>query len=186
VFSKRWPDCIFYHIMHLWILFCSRIFVHVFLKFTWFMVYCMATEVCFCPQLLDCALGHNESALFRRAQLKALVSIHGKEVTLSYHSASWVVFMLNQVYDSVASTMTGWQGWRAYSWWDYNHKWSLGSDWKGIYHIHNLRPIFHSIEVMLISEGNTDNISKCECTWYKAKHCYTCYLVKWLLPWYEL
>jgi len=43
------------------------------------MVYCMATQVCFCPQLLDCALGHNESALFRRAQLKALVSIHGKE-----------------------------------------------------------------------------------------------------------
>ncbi|KAG1331771.1 DUF21 domain-containing protein [Cocos nucifera] len=30
-------------------------------------------------KLLDCALGHNESALFRRAQLKALVSIHGKE-----------------------------------------------------------------------------------------------------------
>lgn len=31
-------------------------------------------------QILDWALGHNESALFRRAQLKALVSIHGKEV----------------------------------------------------------------------------------------------------------
>ncbi|KQK06407.1 DUF21 domain-containing protein At4g14240 [Brachypodium distachyon] len=30
-------------------------------------------------KLLDCALGHNESALFRRAQLKALVSIHSKE-----------------------------------------------------------------------------------------------------------
>ncbi|WOL12594.1 hypothetical protein Cni_G21361 [Canna indica] len=30
-------------------------------------------------KILDCALGHNESALFRRAQLKALVSIHGKE-----------------------------------------------------------------------------------------------------------
>ncbi|XP_008776436.1 DUF21 domain-containing protein At4g14240-like [Phoenix dactylifera] len=30
-------------------------------------------------KLLDCALGHGESALFRRAQLKALVSIHGKE-----------------------------------------------------------------------------------------------------------
>ncbi|KAJ6794289.1 DUF21 domain-containing protein-like [Iris pallida] len=30
-------------------------------------------------KLLDYALGHNESALFRRAQLKALVSIHGKE-----------------------------------------------------------------------------------------------------------
>jgi metal transporter CNNM len=35
----------------------------------------------FSPQILDSALGHNESALFRRAQLKALVSIHGKEVT---------------------------------------------------------------------------------------------------------
>lgn len=30
-------------------------------------------------QVLDCVLGHNE-ALFRRAQLKALVSIHGQEV----------------------------------------------------------------------------------------------------------
>ncbi|URD75186.1 DUF21 domain-containing protein [Musa troglodytarum] len=30
-------------------------------------------------KILDCALGHNESALFRRAQLKALVSIHGQE-----------------------------------------------------------------------------------------------------------
>ncbi|KAL5995871.1 hypothetical protein ACLOJK_025943 [Asimina triloba] len=30
-------------------------------------------------KLLDCLLGHNESALFRRAQLKALVSIHGQE-----------------------------------------------------------------------------------------------------------
>ncbi|XP_074579308.1 DUF21 domain-containing protein At4g14240-like [Curcuma longa] len=30
-------------------------------------------------KILDCALGHNESALFRRAQLKALVSIHSKE-----------------------------------------------------------------------------------------------------------
>ncbi|KAF3793048.1 DUF21 domain-containing protein [Nymphaea thermarum] len=30
-------------------------------------------------KILDFLLGHNESALFRRAQLKALVSIHGKE-----------------------------------------------------------------------------------------------------------
>ncbi|XP_072959645.1 DUF21 domain-containing protein At4g14240-like [Typha angustifolia] len=30
-------------------------------------------------KILDWALGHNESALFRRAQLKALVSIHSKE-----------------------------------------------------------------------------------------------------------
>lgn len=30
-------------------------------------------------KVLDCILGHNQSALFRRAQLKALVSIHGLE-----------------------------------------------------------------------------------------------------------
>lgn len=30
-------------------------------------------------KILDHILGHNDSALFRRAQLKALVSIHGKE-----------------------------------------------------------------------------------------------------------
>jgi hypothetical protein len=119
----------------------------------------------FFSQLLDCALGHNESALFRRAQLKALVSIHSKEVMLSYHSASWEVSMLNQGYITLVSfTMTGWQGWRAYSWWDYNHKWSLGSDWKGVYHIHTY-------------------IWRSKCTWYKAKCCYTWYYVQWLLPW---
>ncbi len=32
-------------------------------------------------QILDYLIGHNDSALFRRAQLKALVSIHGKEVS---------------------------------------------------------------------------------------------------------
>jgi hypothetical protein len=32
-------------------------------------------------QILDYLLGHNDSALFQRAQLKALVSIHGKEVS---------------------------------------------------------------------------------------------------------
>uniref|UniRef100_A0A1D1YV68 DUF21 domain-containing protein At4g14240 n=1 Tax=Anthurium amnicola TaxID=1678845 RepID=A0A1D1YV68_9ARAE len=30
-------------------------------------------------KILDCVLGHNQSALFRRAQLKVLVSIHSKE-----------------------------------------------------------------------------------------------------------
>jgi hypothetical protein len=30
-------------------------------------------------EILDYNLGHNDSALFWRAQLKALVSIHGKE-----------------------------------------------------------------------------------------------------------
>ena len=38
-------------------------------------------EIYVISQLLDFALGHDESAYFRRAQLKALVSIHGKEVT---------------------------------------------------------------------------------------------------------
>lgn len=113
--------------------------------FTWFMVYWLVAEVieiCFSPQILDCALGHNESALFRRAQLKALVSIHSKEVTLSYHSAL-EVFMFNQGYVTVrASTITGWQGWRAYPWWDYNHKWSLGPDRKGVQHLHYMWPIF--------------------------------------------
>lgn len=33
-------------------------------------------------QILDCVLGHND-ALFRRAQLKALVSIHSQEVNLT-------------------------------------------------------------------------------------------------------
>jgi metal transporter CNNM len=32
-------------------------------------------------KILDYLLGHNDSALFRRAQLKALLSIHGKEVS---------------------------------------------------------------------------------------------------------
>lgn len=32
-------------------------------------------------QVLDAVLGHND-ALFRRAQLKALVSIHGQEVPM--------------------------------------------------------------------------------------------------------
>jgi hypothetical protein len=32
-------------------------------------------------QILDYLFCHNDSALFRRAQLKALVSIHGKEVS---------------------------------------------------------------------------------------------------------
>ena len=32
-------------------------------------------------QVLDALIGHND-ALFRRAQLKALVSIHGQEVSL--------------------------------------------------------------------------------------------------------
>lgn len=31
-------------------------------------------------QILDHLLGHSDSALFRRAQLKAFVGIHGKEV----------------------------------------------------------------------------------------------------------
>lgn len=38
--------------------------------------------MCRSLQLLDYLLGHDDSAFFRRAQLKALVSIHGKEVRL--------------------------------------------------------------------------------------------------------
>ncbi|KAH9561869.1 hypothetical protein CY35_05G044300 [Sphagnum magellanicum] len=34
-------------------------------------------------KILDYLLSHNDSALFRRAQLKALVSIHGKEALMS-------------------------------------------------------------------------------------------------------
>ncbi|RRT45752.1 hypothetical protein B296_00038306, partial [Ensete ventricosum] len=41
---------------------------------------------CMWIQILDCALGHNESALFRRAQLKALVSIHSKERFRSFQA----------------------------------------------------------------------------------------------------
>ncbi|RWV97914.1 hypothetical protein GW17_00039268 [Ensete ventricosum] len=45
-----------------------------------------AAMECMWIQILDCALGHNESALFRRAQLKALVSIHSKERFRSFQA----------------------------------------------------------------------------------------------------
>ena len=38
----------------------------------------------YCVQLLDMILGHKNAGLFRRAQLKALVSIHGEEVSLEF------------------------------------------------------------------------------------------------------
>ncbi|XP_020102959.1 DUF21 domain-containing protein At4g14240-like [Ananas comosus] len=61
---------------------CTRYGLAVGANFVWLVRILMV--VC-CPiaypigKILDWALGHNESALFRRAQLKALVSIHGKE-----------------------------------------------------------------------------------------------------------
>ncbi|RRT56550.1 hypothetical protein B296_00043178, partial [Ensete ventricosum] len=42
-------------------------------------------------KILDYALGHSESALFRRAQLKVLVSIHSKEVKLSSDILEYVI-----------------------------------------------------------------------------------------------
>ncbi|ONK62834.1 uncharacterized protein A4U43_C07F8610 [Asparagus officinalis] len=61
---------------------CTRYGLAVGANFVWLVRILMV--VCYpiaypIGKLLDFALGHNESALFRRAQLKALVSIHGKE-----------------------------------------------------------------------------------------------------------
>ncbi|KAK1318761.1 DUF21 domain-containing protein [Acorus calamus] len=61
---------------------CSRYGLAVGANFVWLVRILMM--VCYpiaypIGKILDCALGHNESAIFRRAQLKALVSIHGKE-----------------------------------------------------------------------------------------------------------
>ncbi|KAK1295150.1 DUF21 domain-containing protein [Acorus calamus] len=61
---------------------CSRYGLSVGANFVWLVRILMI--VCYpiaypIGKILDCALGHNESAIFRRAQLKALVSIHGKE-----------------------------------------------------------------------------------------------------------
>jgi len=39
------------------------------------------------PQVLDAVIGHNDT-LFRRAQLKALVSIHSQEV-VSLYDLTW-------------------------------------------------------------------------------------------------
>ncbi|KAG9457408.1 hypothetical protein H6P81_001916 [Aristolochia fimbriata] len=61
---------------------CTRYGLAVGANFVWLVRILMV--VCYpvaypIGKLLDCVLGHNESALFRRAQLKALVSIHSKE-----------------------------------------------------------------------------------------------------------
>ncbi|XP_077240644.1 DUF21 domain-containing protein At4g14240-like isoform X2 [Tasmannia lanceolata] len=61
---------------------CTRYGLAVGANFVWLVKILMI--VCYpiaypIGKLLDCMLGHNESALFRRAQLKALVSIHSKE-----------------------------------------------------------------------------------------------------------
>ncbi|KAJ7526535.1 hypothetical protein O6H91_16G010800 [Diphasiastrum complanatum] len=61
---------------------CSRYGLSVGANLLWlvriamFMCYPVAFPV---GKILDALLGHNNSAIFRRAQLKALVSIHGKE-----------------------------------------------------------------------------------------------------------
>ncbi|XP_074569832.1 DUF21 domain-containing protein At4g14240-like isoform X2 [Curcuma longa] len=61
---------------------CSRYGLAVGANFVWLVRILMV--ICYpisypIGKILDCALGHNESALFRRAQLKALVSIHSLE-----------------------------------------------------------------------------------------------------------
>ncbi|XP_057812795.1 DUF21 domain-containing protein At4g14240 [Cryptomeria japonica] len=61
---------------------CSRYGLAVGANFVWLVRVLMI--VCYpiaypVGKVLDFVLGHNESALFRRAQLKALVSIHGQE-----------------------------------------------------------------------------------------------------------
>lgn len=52
------------------------------------------TELFMLLQILDCALGHND-ALFRRAQLKALVSIHSQEVNLTQSEFLYVYSSIN-------------------------------------------------------------------------------------------
>merc|ERR1711915_569009 len=61
---------------------CSRYGLAVGANFVWLVRVLMI--ICYpiaypVGKVLDCVLGHNESALFRRAQLKALVPIHGQE-----------------------------------------------------------------------------------------------------------
>ncbi|KAL5229639.1 hypothetical protein ABZP36_028415 [Zizania latifolia] len=61
---------------------CTRYGLEVGANFVWLVRILMV--ICYpisypIGKLLDCALGHNASALFRRAQLKVLVSIHSKE-----------------------------------------------------------------------------------------------------------
>eukprot|EP01018_Ginkgo_biloba_P026227 Gb_06178 [translate_table: standard] len=61
---------------------CSRYGLAVGANFVWLVRILMI--ICYpiaypVGKVLDCVLGHNDSALFRRAQLKALVSIHGQE-----------------------------------------------------------------------------------------------------------
>lgn len=57
-----------------------------------------------CLQILDCVLGHNE-VLFRRAQLKALVSIHSREVSVCACAFSFGMrVFVNTMF------VSGWQG----------------------------------------------------------------------------
>lgn len=59
-----------------------RVPVHLCLHSATHLLSLSLTTVACILQLLDFLLGHDDSALFRRAQLKALVSIHGKDVCL--------------------------------------------------------------------------------------------------------
>lgn len=61
-------------------------------------------------KVLDCILGHNNSALFRRAQLKALVSIHGQEAgkggELSHDETTIISGALDLTEKTAAEAMT--------------------------------------------------------------------------------
>jgi hypothetical protein len=110
-------------------------------------------------QILDYLLGHNDSALFRRAQLKALVSIHGKEVSSMKKTETvckmevmlWMSvackFWLSEICRSYVCQTSGmmatmWKvlgcvtsGWKrrwSYAWWDYHHPRGFGPDRKGL------------------------------------------------------
>mgnify|MGYP002775583193 CR=1 FL=1 len=51
-------------------------------------------------QLLDLLLGHSTAGMFRRAQLKALVSIHGEKVSRTSFILLWVdTWRLKVIYD---------------------------------------------------------------------------------------
>ncbi len=110
-------------------------------------------------QILDYLLGHNDSALFRRAQLKALVSIHGKEVSpmkktetvckmevmlwmsvackfwLSEICRSYVCQtsgMMATMWKVLGCVTSGWKRRWSYTWWDYHHPRGFGPDRKGL------------------------------------------------------
>ena len=75
-------------------------------------------------QLLDLLLGHSTAGMFRRAQLKALVSIHGEEVSLEffilyYYACNTKAWSL--IWYVLVPLWLGRQRRWAYTWWNYNH-----------------------------------------------------------------